>query len=197
MIDSEGYRANIGIVITNEKKQILLAKRYKQDAWQLPQGGIDKGETELEALYRELEEEVGLAPKQVSLLAKTPKWLRYELPMEHIRRKQKPTCIGQKQVWYLLKLVSNDSDISLSLHNKVEFDDWKWVDYWNPVEEVINVKKEAYEDMLKALAPVLFENEHAALLILALERDKKSAKKLIEAHIMTPVEIIKKSLSQL
>ena len=161
MIDSEGYRANIGIVITNEKKQILLAKRYKQDAWQLPQGGIDKGETELEALYRELEEEVGLAPKQVSLLAKTPKWLRYELPMEHIRRKQKPTCIGQKQVWYLLKLVSNDSDISLSLHNKVEFDDWKWVDYWNPVDEVINFKKDVYEDMLKALAPVLFENEHS------------------------------------
>ena len=161
MIDSEGYRANIGIVITNEKKQILLAKRYKQDAWQLPQGGIDKGETELDALYRELEEEVGLAAKQVSLLAKTPKWLRYELPMEHIRRKQKPTCIGQKQVWYLLKLVSNDSDISLSLHNKVEFDDWKWVDYWNPVDEVINFKKEVYEDMLKALAPVLFENEHS------------------------------------
>ena len=161
MIDSEGYRANIGIVITNEKKQILLAKRYKQDAWQLPQGGIDKGETELDALYRELEEEVGLAPEQVSLVAKTPKWLRYELPMSHIRRKQKPTCIGQKQVWYLLKLVSNDTDISLNLHNKVEFDDWKWVDYWSPVDEVINFKKEVYEDMLKALAPVLFENEHS------------------------------------
>ena len=161
MIDSEGYRANIGIVITNEKKQILLAKRYKQDAWQLPQGGIDKNETELEALYRELEEEVGLAPEQVSLLAKTPKWLRYELPMEYIRRKQKPTCIGQKQVWYLLKLVSSDTDISLNLHNKVEFDDWKWVDYWNPVDEVINFKKEVYEDMLKTLAPVLFGNEHS------------------------------------
>ena len=160
MIDSEGYRANIGIVITNEKKQILLAKRYKQDAWQLPQGGIDKGETELEALYRELEEEVGLAPEHVSLLAKTPKWLRYELPKEHVRRKQKPTCIGQKQVWYLLKLVSRDTDISLNLHNKVEFDEWKWVDYWNPVDEVINFKKEVYEDMLKTLAPILFENEH-------------------------------------
>jgi len=161
VIDSEGYRANIGIVITNDKKQILLAKRYRQDAWQLPQGGIDKGETELEALYRELEEEVGLVPEQVSLLAKTPKWLRYELPIKHIRRKQKPTCIGQKQVWYLLRLVSNETDISLNLHNKVEFDDWKWVDYWNPVDEVINFKKNVYEDMLKALAPVLFENEHS------------------------------------
>ena len=94
MIDSDGYRANVGIVITNEKKQILLAKRFKQDAWQLPQGGIDKGETDLEALYRELEEEVGLNPGHVTLLAKTPKWLRYELPLEHIRRSQKPACIG-------------------------------------------------------------------------------------------------------
>ena len=161
MIDSDGYRANVGIVITNEKKQILLAKRFKQDAWQLPQGGIDQGETELEALYRELEEEVGLDPTQVSLLAKTPKWLRYDLPMEHIRRRQIPTCIGQKQVWFLLMLDSSDDNISLDSHHKAEFDDWKWVDYWRPVDEVIIFKRDVYEDMLKALAPILFENEHS------------------------------------
>ena len=160
MIDSDGYRANIGIVIANEKKQILLAKRYKQDAWQLPQGGIDKGETELEALYRELDEEIGLAPDQVELIAKTPKWLRYDLPMEHVRRSQKPLCVGQKQVWFLLKLSSSDSEISLDSHVKVEFDDWKWVDYWVPVDKVINFKKEVYEDMLKTLAPILFDNKH-------------------------------------
>tara|TARA_B110000967_G_scaffold206118_1_gene252074 strand:- start:271 stop:804 length:534 start_codon:yes stop_codon:yes gene_type:complete len=161
VIDSDGYRANVGIVITNEKKQILLAKRFKQDAWQLPQGGIDKGETDLEALYRELEEEVGLNPDHVTLLAKTPKWLRYDLPLEHIRRSQKPACIGQKQVWFLLKLESSDTDISLNLHHDVEFDDWKWVDYWEPVDEVINFKRNVYEDMLKVLAPILFENEHS------------------------------------
>ena len=160
MIDSDGYRANVGIVITNEKKQILLAKRFKQDAWQLPQGGIDKDESELDALYRELEEEVGLSSAQVTLLAKTPKWLRYELPLEHIRRRQKPKCIGQKQVWFLLKLDSSDDHISLDLHNDIEFDDWKWVDYWRPVDEVIKFKREVYEDMLKALAPILFNNEH-------------------------------------
>ena len=160
MIDSDGYRANVGIVIANSKNQILLAKRYKQDAWQLPQGGIDKGETELEALYRELDEEVGLAPDQVELIAKTPKWLRYDLPMEHIRRSQKPLCVGQKQVWFLLKLSSSDSEISLDSHAKVEFDDWKWVDYWVPVDKVINFKKEVYEDMLKTLAPILFDNKH-------------------------------------
>ena len=161
MIDSDGYRANVGIVITNEKKQILLAKRFKQDAWQLPQGGIDKDESELDALYRELEEEVGLSSAQVTLLAKTPNWLRYELPLEHIRRRQKPKCIGQKQVWFLLKLDSSDDHISLDLHNDIEFDDWKWVDYWRPVDEVIKFKREVYEDMLKALAPILFNNEHS------------------------------------
>ena len=161
MIDSDGYRANIGIVITNDKKQIQLAKRFKQSGWQLPQGGIDEDETELDALYRELQEEVGLDSSHVTLIAKTPKWLRYELPDEHVRRTQKPMCIGQKQVWYLLKLDSSDDEISLDLHDDVEFDDWKWVDYWKPVDEVINFKRDVYEDMLKALAPILFENEHS------------------------------------
>ena len=160
MIDSDGYRANVGIVITNDKKQILLAKRFKQNGWQLPQGGIDEDETELDALYRELQEEVGLDSSHVTLIAKTPKWLRYELPDEHVRRTQKPKCIGQKQVWYLLKLDSSDDEISLDLHDDVEFDDWKWVDYWSPVDEVINFKRDVYEDMLKALAPILFDNEH-------------------------------------
>ena len=144
-----------------KKKQILLAKRFKQSGWQLPQGGIDEDETELDALYRELQEEVGLDSSHVTLIAKTPKWLRYELPDEHVRRTQKPMCIGQKQVWYLLKLDSSDDEISLDLHDDVEFDDWKWVDYWKPVDEVINFKRDVYEDMLKALAPILFENEHS------------------------------------
>jgi putative (di)nucleoside polyphosphate hydrolase len=103
MIDSEGYRANVGIVITNDKQQILLAKRYRQDSWQLPQGGIDRSETELEALFRELNEEVGLSTEHVEVIAKTPKWLRYDLPDYHIRRKQKPICIGQKTSVVLIK----------------------------------------------------------------------------------------------
>ena len=124
-------------------------------------GWNDEDETELDALYRELQEEVGLDSSHVTLIAKTPKWLRYELPDEHVRRTQKPMCIGQKQVWYLLKLDSSDDEISLDLHDDVEFDDWKWVDYWRPVDEVINFKRDVYEDMLKALAPILFENEHS------------------------------------
>ncbi|MBE8189589.1 MAG: RNA pyrophosphohydrolase [Candidatus Thioglobus sp.] len=160
MIDAQGYRANVGIVITNDKKQILLAKRYRQDAWQLPQGGIDANETELEALFRELNEEVGLLPEHVKVLAKTPKWLRYDLPNQHIRRKQKPVCIGQKQVWFLLKLIADESCIRLDSHSEIEFDDWIWTDFWSPIETIIGFKKTIYEDMLKALAPVLFDNQH-------------------------------------
>ncbi|MBT6327072.1 MAG: RNA pyrophosphohydrolase [Candidatus Thioglobus sp.] len=161
MIDNESYRANVGIVITNDKQQILLAKRYQQDAWQLPQGGIDKNETELEALFRELDEEVGLSSKHVEVIAKTPKWLRYDLPEHHIRRRQKPLCVGQKQVWFLLKLTCDESNIKLDTHSDIEFDDWEWVDYWHPIEQVIDFKKPIYEDMLKALAPILFNNQHS------------------------------------
>jgi putative (di)nucleoside polyphosphate hydrolase len=156
MIDREGYRANVGIVITNDKRQILLAKRHQKDGWQLPQGGIDKGENELEALYRELEEEVGLTSADVEVVAKTPKWLRYDLPDKN----KSKFCIGQKQVWFLLKLTSSESNIKLDGHIKIEFEDWKWVDYWHPIEAIIDFKKPIYEDMLKALAPVLFDNQH-------------------------------------
>ena len=160
MIDKEGYRANVGIVITNDKDQVLLAKRYKQDSWQLPQGGINQGETDVEALFRELNEEVGLESHHVSLIAKTPKWLRYDLPDYHIRRSQKPICVGQKQVWFLLRLISSEDNIKLDSHSDIEFDEWAWVDYWHPIEKVIDFKKPIYEDMLKALAPVLFDNQH-------------------------------------
>ncbi len=160
MIDNEGYRANVGIVITNDKQQVLLAKRHLQESWQLPQGGIDSGESDLEALFRELDEEVGLSSEHVEVIAKTPKWLRYDLPDYHIRRKQKPICIGQKQIWFLLKLTSSEKNIKLDTHADIEFDDWEWVDYWRPIEDVIDFKKPVYEDMLKALAPVVFNNQH-------------------------------------
>ena len=161
MIDDEGYRANVGIVLTNDKKQVLLAKRCNQDGWQLPQGGIDSGETDLDALFRELDEEIGLSSKQVSLLAKTPKWLRYKLPKHLVRNSNNRSCIGQKQVWFLLKLQCDEVNIKLDTHSNIEFDNWQWVDYWDPIERVIDFKRPVYEDMLKALAPVLFNNQHS------------------------------------
>ncbi len=160
MIDNEGYRANVGIVIINDQQQILLAKRHNQESWQLPQGGIDEGESDTDALFRELFEEVGLSEDHVDLIAKTPKWLRYDLPDYHVRRHQKPLCKGQKQVWFLLRLKASEDNIKLDLHSEIEFDDWQWVDYWHPIKEVIDFKQDVYEDMLKALAPIVFNNEH-------------------------------------
>jgi putative (di)nucleoside polyphosphate hydrolase len=160
MVDSKGYRPNVGILITNSDNQVLLAKRHNQEAWQLPQGGIDEGEDDLTALYRELYEEVGLRPKDVKILAKTPKWLRYKLPKNRIRYYNKPVCIGQKQVWFLLKLLTSEDEIKLDTHFDIEFDDWQWVDYWHPIEKVVDFKRGVYEDMLKALAPIAFNNEH-------------------------------------
>lgn len=160
MIDKEGYRANIGILLINRDKKVMLAKRYKENSWQLPQGGIDKGETLIEALYRELYEEIGLSKKDVTIIAKTPKWLRYKLPKGYLSQNQKPFYIGQKQVWFMLKLESSDERISLDKNEEIEFDDWKWVNFWDPIDAVVDFKKNIYEDMLKALAPILFDNKH-------------------------------------
>ncbi len=159
MIDEEGYRSGVGIVINNNDK-VFLAKRFGEDSWQFPQGGIKYGENDLDALFRELYEEVGLSNKDVKLIAKTPKWLRYDLPNKYIRKNKYRVCIGQKQVWYLLSLIVADSNINLSLHTNIEFDNWQWVDYWSPIDRIIYFKKNIYEDVLKVLAPVVFNNNH-------------------------------------
>jgi putative (di)nucleoside polyphosphate hydrolase len=158
VIDKEGYRANVGIVVINDANQILFAKRKNEDAWQLPQGGIDAGEKDIDALFRELEEEIGLQKYDVDVIAKTPKWLRYTLPQTHLKSTSK--FIGQKQVWFLTKIACDESKITLDKHTEIEFDDWKWVDYWQPVFEVVDFKKSIYEDMLKIFASVVFANEY-------------------------------------
>ena len=97
MIDDDGYRPNVGIVICNRQGQVLWARRFGQHSWQFPQGGINPGETAEQAMYRELFEEVGLHRKDVRILASTRNWLRYKLPKRLVRWDTKPVCIGQKQ----------------------------------------------------------------------------------------------------
>ena len=155
MIDSEGYRSNVGIILCNTKKQVLWARRIGQNAWQFPQGGIKRDETPEEALYRELWEEVGLVPEKVELLAATQDWLRYRLPKGLIRSDEKPLCVGQKQVWFLLRLAGNEDDVRLDRADKPEFDGWRWVDYWYPLKEVVAFKREVYLQALNEFAPVL------------------------------------------
>ncbi|MEN8213694.1 MAG: RNA pyrophosphohydrolase [Pseudomonadota bacterium] len=159
MIDSDGFRPNVGIILCNKQRQLFWAKRIGQDAWQFPQGGIDSDETPEEAMYRELGEEVGLKPHQVDLLGSTTDWLRYRLPRRYIRKQSTPICIGQKQRWYLLRVNCKESAFCLDQSPKPEFDHWRWVKYWYPVDKVVYFKRKVYADALKQLAPLLFPDE--------------------------------------
>lgn len=153
MIDKDGFRANVGIVLANDRGQVLWARRVGgRDAWQFPQGGINRGESPEQALYRELEEEVGLGPDMVEVLGVTRGWLRYRLPQRFVRKGQKPLCIGQKQKWFLLRMLADDNAVTLDHTHKPEFDHWQWVSYWYPLGQVISFKREVYRRAMKELA---------------------------------------------
>ena len=151
MIDSQGYRANVAIVLSNSQGQLFWAKRIGMDAWQFPQGGIRKDESAQDAMYRELQEETGLLSEHVKLIGCTQDWLRYRLPKRFIRKQSAPVCIGQKQIWYLLELLAEDSEVRLDACRKPEFDHWRWVDFWHPVTEVVEFKRKVYETALQEL----------------------------------------------
>lgn len=162
MIDTRGFRANVGIILTNDEGSLFWARRIGQEAWQFPQGGIQDHETPEEALYRELAEEVGLAPEDVTVIGATRGWLRYWLPRRYVRRNCRPVCIGQKQKWFMLRLLGSEAKVCLDGTPKPEFDSWRWVSYWYPVRQVVPFKREVYRSALQELAPVLFAELQAA-----------------------------------
>jgi putative (di)nucleoside polyphosphate hydrolase len=150
MIDEKGYRHNVGIILANHEGKLFWAKRIGQvDAWQFPQGGILEHETLEEAMYRELKEELGLDQKEVEILGKSDRWLYYHLPKNYRRYYSKPLCIGQKQKWFLLRFIGQEEQICFDLTDTPEFDKWKWVDYWYPVDHVISFKRLVYKTALK------------------------------------------------
>ena len=156
MIDPDGFRPNVGIILSNPQGRLLWARRIGQDAWQFPQGGMRSNETPAEAMYRELAEEIGLQQHQVEVIGATRGWLRYHLPRQYIRQTSRPLCIGQKQVWFLLRILCDDQAVSLDQSDKPEFDHWCWVDYWHPLQEVVSFKRNVYRQALNELAPLLF-----------------------------------------
>src|SRR5437867_10254578 len=126
MLDKEGYRPNVGIILANPRNEVFWGKRVNQHAWQFPQGGIKHGETPLQAMYRELEEEIGLQRDHVRILGRTRDWLRYEVPEKWMRRARegngnsdgpaacgKNAYRGQKQIWFLLRMTGRDCDVKL------------------------------------------------------------------------------------
>lgn len=156
VIDAEGFRANVGIILSHADRRLFWARRVGRAGWQFPQGGLQPGETPEQALFRELDEEVGLAPDQVEVLGGTRGWLRYRLPARYQRHDSLPPCIGQKQRWFLLRLKAEDRAIRLDGSAAPEFDDWRWVDYWEPLADVIFFKRSVYREALTELAPLLF-----------------------------------------
>lgn len=155
MIDPNGYRLNVGIIITNENGQLFWGKRVKAHGWQFPQGGVQPYETLEETMYRELMEEVGLAKEDVKLLAVTKRWLHYKLPVHMRRNLNTPVCIGQKQKWFLLLLTGGDNKINLNSQGKPEFIDWRWTNYWEPLKQVVYFKRNIYQRVLAEFEHVI------------------------------------------
>lgn len=151
MLDKDGYRPNVGIILANGRDEVFWGKRVSQHAWQFPQGGIDRGESPEQALYRELAEEIGLRPDHVRILGRTRDWLRYQVPENWVRRDSRGIYRGQKQIWFLLRLVGRDCDVRLRATEHPEFDAWRWHDYWIPLDAVIEFKREVYQLALAEL----------------------------------------------
>ena len=155
MLDRDGFRPNVGIILLNQKNQVFWGKRIRTHSWQFPQGGIDRGENPEQAMFRELHEEVGLKPDHVRIVARTRDWLRYEVPDRFIRRESRGHYRGQKQIWFLLQLVGYDTDLNLRATDHPEFDAWRWNDYWVPLDVVVEFKRGVYEMALTELSRFL------------------------------------------
>lgn len=155
-IDDEGFRANVGIILSNDDSRLLLGGRVGARGWQFPQGGMLRGEDAEVAMYRELEEEIGLGQDDVEVLGVTRDWLRYRLPDKYIRRHSKPLCIGQKQRWFMLRLIGPQERVRFDLSDQPEFDRARWVDFWRPVNEVIYFKRRVYARALHELGETLY-----------------------------------------
>jgi putative (di)nucleoside polyphosphate hydrolase len=144
------YRSNVGIMMVNKTGYIFVGQRLdnNQDAWQMPQGGIDAGEDPETAAYRELLEETGVNQQNVRFLASSSRWLSYDLPEDLIPTLWNGKFRGQKQKWFLFKFLGKDGDINIETEHP-EFSKWKWISKENLLEEIVPFKKSVYEDVLK------------------------------------------------
>jgi putative (di)nucleoside polyphosphate hydrolase len=155
MLDREGFRPNVGIILLNAHNEVFWGKRLREHSWQFPQGGIKYGETPVQAMYRELHEETGLLPEHVKVIGRTRDWLRYEVPDKFIKRDVRGHYRGQKQIWFLLRMVGRDCDICLRATDHPEFDAWRWNEYWVPLDCVIEFKRDVYQMALTELSRFL------------------------------------------
>ena len=144
------YRSNVGIMMVNEKGYVFVGQRLdnNQNAWQMPQGGIDAGEDPETAAYRELLEETGVKKQDIRFVASSSQWLSYDLPEDLIPILWNGKFRGQKQKWFLFKFLGEDGDINIATEHP-EFSKWKWIPKENLLKEIVPFKKSVYENVLK------------------------------------------------
>ena len=156
LIFDDGFRANVGIVIFNQKQQVFFAKRRYQSGWQFPQGGIQLGESPKKAMFRELLEETGLGKKSVEITYVSDHWYDYRIPKKSIRKATNgTTVIGQRQKWFLLKLKDQSTSIVLNSSSEQEFDSWKWIAPDLSIKQVIGFKQDVYKKVISEFIPFI------------------------------------------
>ncbi len=153
--DPKLYRPNVGLALFHREGLVFLGKRAGADGpyqWQMPQGGVDRGEAPIDAAYRELEEEIGVRPEQADLLEETKDWLYYDFPT-NVRTNMKPRgrFRGQRQKWYAFRFKGRDADIRLDTHTP-EFSDWRWAPLATAPSLVIPFKRATYEEVAQRFA---------------------------------------------
>lgn len=157
MSEPTAYRPCVGVMLVNDDNKVFVGKRIDAranpagtDYWQMPQGGVDKGEDWEVAAFRELEEETGVTTENARILAKTSDPIRYDLPPELIGKLWKGKYRGQEQIWYLMRYSGSDADVNLEAHDPPEFCDWKWVDAQALPDLIIPFKRQLYETVIAA-----------------------------------------------
>ena len=149
--NNEGYRPNVAMVVINSMNKVLICRRKNTRTWQFPQGGIDKGEDIKKAMYRELSEEVGLSKDDVSLVGQSEGTITYDIPKTIRSKVLGGKFKGQEQKWFLLKLNKDKCEIKLDNEAFPEFDKYEWVSFWQPLNRIVDFKREAYREALSEL----------------------------------------------
>ena len=150
-IENLPYRANVGVMVLNKSGDVFVAQRLEHyaNAWQMPQGGIDPGEAPAEAALRELEEETGINSSKVVILSETQNWISYELPANLIPKLWNGQYRGQKQKWFLMRFLGEDTDIDIGTEEP-EFSAWKWIAPSALPDAIVPFKRDVYVAVLEA-----------------------------------------------